>query len=823
MPPKGMLKYWFFFFLLASLEGGYALFTLLRIPADPTNSFFLGLSISRLSMAGILLSMVFISAWLGVLAWRKPLWRETYLDPGKYPKTFDTLTCLSALSALLVSVGLFLLRFYDPTRFLPLFERAKPLAITIIVLGLQLSIWLLFLRNGFDSKFFKDRKINRAAGIFFGILLAIFAFIAITRIGLTPDAAYWAEPGVALQGWQFGLALLGGFFTSLLSLKIDPHLKKTDLIFAILLWGIAVVIWQSVPMDVLKNSFYGPFAYPLGQSLPYSDAGFYDYLAQGLLLGKGFITSIPPRPLYIVLLAGLHALFGLDYSLIFLGQTLILALFPVVLYFLGNTLHSRSAGVTVALFTIFREWTNLLISSQTRVSNSKMTLTDIPTAFVLSLAALFVIRWLQKRNRQPLSPLIAGGIFGLLLILRTQSMLILPLIVLLALLIFWPRWKEWLVVSLIFLFGVTLSVSPWLTRNTHITGKITFDDPSQLGLLSSQYKFTDNLNSTDFDLANESLSNSILSFALQNPGFVAEFISTHFLATEINGLLALPLIEPFYGFQEPINIYWTNWDGHLSFYNQLLLIFYLAIIALGLGAVWCRFTWIGLTPLIFNLGYALSNGVARFSGWRYDFPVDWVAYFYFGVGFVELLTLLASSFSEDSEKIYSSPPEKVPHQNIKGSSLILFSFLFLLIGSSPLIFENAIPPHFESFSEEALLSKISPFAAEIEVFAAQDGARILIGRLLYPRFYRDGAGLASAHPWPAYAIRDFSRMGFVLIDQQNTQVVFPIKKMPVEFPNAEDVIVLGCQKDDYLEARLIYLMDNQEILLNEKIFVTCTE
>lgn len=820
---KGMLKYWFFFFLITSLEGGYALFTLLRIPADPTNSLYLGLSASRLLMAATLLGVVLISVWLGLLAWRRPFWVEKYLDPENHPKVFAALTWLSAMGALITVIGLFLLRYYNPIRLLSLFERARPLAFTTIILGFQISILFLFLRKGFDFKFFKDRKRNRVTGIIFGIFLALFAFIAITRIGLTPDVAYWAEPGVALQGWQFGLALLGGFLTLLLSLKLNFHHRKTDLFFALLLWGIAISIWLSVPMDVLKNSFYGPFAYPLGKSLPYSDAGFYDYLSQGLLLGNGFLSQIPPRPLYIVFLAGLHALFGNNYDLLFMGQTLVLALFPVVLYFLGKVLHSRPAGVTVALFAIFREWTNLLVSSQTRVSNSKMTLTDLPTALVLSLAALLVIHWFQKKDRQPLPPLIAGGIFGLLLILRTQSMLILPFIFLLALLIFWPRWKEWLVVSLIFLFGVTLSVSPWLIRNARITGKITFDDPNQLAVLSSQYKFTDNLDWTNFDFENESLSNSIIGFALQNPGFVAEFISTHFLATEINGLLALPLGEPFYGFQEPINIYWVNWDGHLSFANQLLLILYLAIIAFGLGVAWRRFSWIGLTPLIFNLGYALSNGVARFSGWRYDLPADWVAYFYFGVGFVELITLLALGFSADREKISSSLPERPPHQKLKGSSLIISSFLFLFIGVSPLILEKAIPPHFETLSAEALLNEIPVNDAEVEVFVAQKDARILMGWLIYPRFYRSGKGLASAHPWPAYAIQDYSRMGFVLINQQNTQVIFPIKKMPVDFFNGVDVIVLGCQKDDHLEARLIYGMDEREILLSYKDMTACSE
>jgi hypothetical protein len=53
-------------------------------------------------------------------------------------------------------------------------------------------------------------------------------------------------------------------------------------------------------------------------------------------------------------------------------------------------LHSRLAGLTVALLAIFREWTNLLVSSDTRVSNTKTLLVDMPTLLLVLLACLFV-------------------------------------------------------------------------------------------------------------------------------------------------------------------------------------------------------------------------------------------------------------------------------------------------------------------------------------------------------------------------------------------------------------------------------------------------
>ena len=77
-------------------------------------------------------------------------------------------------------------------------------------------------------------------------------------------------------------------------------------------------------------------------------------------------------------LAVLHFFFGQNYPAIITAQTLVLAFFPVTLYFLAKKLHTPAAGVTVALFAIFRELVGLWISSNTRVANSKIFTTDFP-------------------------------------------------------------------------------------------------------------------------------------------------------------------------------------------------------------------------------------------------------------------------------------------------------------------------------------------------------------------------------------------------------------------------------------------------------------
>ena len=383
------------------------------------------------------------------------------------------------------------------------------------------------------------------------------------------------------------------------------------------------------------------------EPFPYSDSIYYDQMAQSLLIGNPYLGEIPARPLYISFLTLLHLLFGENYVRILAAQTVVLALIPVALYYLGRKLHSHTAGVTVALFFIFREFTSLLISSETRVTNTRMILVDLPTLLLLLLSCLFTIRWFERRDG--VSAFYAGGMFGLLLLLRTQSFLALLIILLIAFLVLgWRNRVSYLNVAWFFT-GLIISILPWLTHNYLLTGEIAFDAAFQYKVLASQYAYSGNLDLQSVDLQGKSLPLILIGFALKDPGFVFGFIANHFLATQIHGLLALPLIEPYYGIHAPVNLYWMDWAGQLDWYNVLLLILYLVVISFGLGAAWRRWRWMGLLPLAFSIGYTLGTAVGRFSGWRYDFPADWISYFYFGIGFAEFLIHFALPFRSKVE------------------------------------------------------------------------------------------------------------------------------------------------------------------------------
>ena len=423
----------------------------------------------------------------------------------------------------------------------------------------------------------------------------------------------------------------------------------------------------------------------------------------------------------------------------------------------------------------------------------------------LAFLCLVLIWWLERRDLK--STLAAGGFFGLVLLFRVQSLLVLPAVFALAWFAYRRKTKEWITAGVFFAAAMLFAVLPWLVHNYTVEGQIAFDDPRQSAIIYSQYSFTGNLDLSQFDPKTDSVGERIVSFTLENPAYVTGFIAAHVLNTEIGALLALPLIADFESLSAPVNIYWGAWDGTLAWYNAVLLIFYLAVIAVGLGAAWKRAGWLGLIPLAVNLGYALSNGVSRFSGWRYNLPVDWAAYFYFALGAMEILGGLTLLFGAQIEKVfpaYHSPKAKPASLRDFRPQYVFILFAFAFFGSLPWLAKELASPRYAA-SQPELIAKLETggcSAAEIKDFLSQPGAVLTEGRLLYPRMYWRGEGLSSANPWQAYAVRDFPRMGFLLLNERRSDMIFPTREL-LNFPQGADAVVLACRREDYYEVRLI--------------------
>jgi hypothetical protein len=592
-------------------------------------------------------------AMLGILA---VFAIASLLVAARKPGLLDALpqsATMLASGAIVIACGtaLFLLRYWDPDTLAPYYRRLGIVLWYLFALGLQTLIVLPTIRFGLRlDSLSRFRALLRPAGVSLLLLLLGLVGIASTGVGITPDSAYWGEPGVPILGWQLVLAVMGGFSAILGSLHLRG-LPRLDGWISFALWLFAALVWLAVPLSVMQNSFYAPIRPPAYQAYPNSDAGYYDSMAESILVGHPYQGEVPTRPLYISLLTILHLVLGERYDLIIVGQTLVLALIPVGFYLLGSRLHSRAAGVIVALTAIAREWTSLLVASATRVSNTKTLLVDLPTLLLVIVSCLCFVHWLKRKDVR--AAVFAGGMFGLLLLLRTQAILILPFLVLMSLPALGGRLRIWLPRIAAFTIAVVLTIMPWLVHNYLETGQLVFDAPFQYRIIASQYQYTGNLDIGNVNLEGKGLLGTLMAFALRDPAFVAGFTMNHALATQIGGLLALPLIAPYNGLLADIDLYWLRWDGALSWGNLLLVTGYLGVIAVGLGAAWNRGRWAGLAPLGFSFGYSLANGLARFSGWRYDLPADWIWYFYFGIGAAQVLGMLL---------LLLSPPARDPRQ-----------------------------------------------------------------------------------------------------------------------------------------------------------------
>src|SRR6202142_227479 len=290
---------WRWFFSLAALEAGAALLLLFLVPHEGSS-----FSLSRFALFGILIA--FLIFWIYFFV-RSPTRFDLLIRPS--------FALIAALLAVTLGWSLFFLRYLDPQHYLPYYQRLSPILFYLLILAVQFFIFVLILHYGFHRDNLRQLKpVYRSALIAFGVVFCVFCFIAITHLGLTKDPAYWGEPGIPLLGWQVVVAILIGGTVLTLGLRFafdqdDRSAVRTDMIFAILIWWVAVLIWLSVPMSVMQNSFYAPMMPPTNQPFPNSDAAYYDYHAQSVLLGMGYLGDIPTRPLYILLLALLHILF----------------------------------------------------------------------------------------------------------------------------------------------------------------------------------------------------------------------------------------------------------------------------------------------------------------------------------------------------------------------------------------------------------------------------------------------------------------------------------------------------------------------------------
>ena len=197
-------------------------------------------------------------------------------------------------------------------------------------------------------------------------------------------------------------------------------------------------------------------------------------------------------------------------------------------------------------------------------------------------------------------PLVAGGIFGLLILTRGHTSIMAPLLLGIFLIASWRvdglRWQ----VPLLFALGSILTLASWFLRNYEYHGRLLLQDPisTYTSQMAGIYSMTPSLqlqaesltrssSNTDPEYY-ESLRQQVVDFVIQHPGEVFHFVSSHYFHNLIYSFIYLPhsfRIESLkaYVTAEP---FWHAWQGGLSPENWILLCLNLALFSLGLGSAW---------------------------------------------------------------------------------------------------------------------------------------------------------------------------------------------------------------------------------------------
>lgn len=839
---KNNLKGLKLFLLVFILEGLISLGILAAIPSDNEAGILLGYSINRIVLLAGHLILIFILVSLlffGSTSSKSLLNRFANMSPFMKEKWVGVLSViLMAVSWLTLQILYSIYLTTGSYKEFAYFERLRPMLGWFFLIGLQLFLWLMYTKRKEITKFIKIHRAALIPTLFSATIIFLVAlFISKTGIGIKPDKYGWGAPSVPLMEWQIWFSIIVAILVSrILNVPDKDHksITKKDILICLLLWIVTYIIWMSQPVP--QGFFATPGRAPNFEIYPFSDGAFYDFYAQNLVIGNGYrVAQIPPRPLYILFLALIHFLVGQNYNLVVAAQTVILALIPVVIFLLGKTLHSTTAGLAAASMAILRELTTIIATPFTDdVSNSKLLFADLPSTLGIALVILLIIVWLKNPFKRNYKQLAAGFVMGLLLLVRTQSLLLLPLIFAVALFVYRKNIRQFILDFSLFLLTMALCVSPWLIRNYMLAGQFIFDHPeSQSRVMAQRYEYSGDFDSLERqpdentgDYSNR-LSKSIQQTIVSHPLYVAEFVTAHFLNNEIGDLLILPVRN---GLSEPreliypISPFWQDWNGEIDVKQGLLIAANLLIISLGIGVSWKRYKLLGLIPLLFNLVYNLSTSIARYSGWRYLLPVDWIGYFYFAIGMIAPLSKIPDLFSKNIESNHSrsfdmsdSPRiTRLLFPPLRGT--IIFVLLSIFFGMSLILVEKIVPPKFSPSQNQLvlpqMLSNSTVLSSEIDkkalsLFDKQPDTFIVKGRALYPRYYGAGEGeLKTAKT--GYEPSPDARLVFMVASQPDGLVIFKTNTPPSNFPNGADVSVIGCQTDLFAQALIITVHGQEE-------------
>lgn len=812
-----------------------ALFTLLSIfrsKSELENSFFLGYSLEKIVLGVGLLFLFLLFTVLTLKLSRQPEWARHVWDI-----VFRNQTVLLwiAFAIFIICWVILFLPFYRLAGMAGYVSQLKSVIVWLAVVS-AVTMLLILLENGKESIagiILVSKQAVWAAVI--GLLLFVLAggIVISTGIGIQHRGDYWYATGVPVLGLQILFALATGIFLLRVESRWGQSPRLLDVLICLGLWLITAWLWAREPLrpnffmpDTLNNLMY-----------PYSDSATFDIGSQFALIGQGiFNGQYFDRALYIALLTYLHMLFGQNLELMMTAQAVLFAVFPVVVYLIGRELHSRALGISAAVLLLLRGLNSLISSKWIDLASPKMILTDFATAIGVAIFMLLALKWLREPSKRHLA-LWAGGTLGLTIMLRTHVLMLLPVLIFFLWIRLRPYWGYAAIGSVLLILGMLAATTPWDLRNRENGTPMFYVYYYRIQqVLRARYGIQEDTFVPEIPAVSASAQSSRsigqagniphqrISSSLQ-AGVCDSLlcrIVNHFFHNFITSFLFLPTSFVFDDLWNTIKLstpYWkNNWLGEgLGITKGAFLFINMALVSLGFGTMWARNRIASLIPVSFFLTYIFSNALAFTSGGRYVVPVDWVICIYYMAGLLQLMIwgLKLVGWQVSSEILsFDLEPKFSASQSPERLSGIISAFVMVLaIGSLIPLAERPFERRYPSASVDdtlAMLEQKGMFEQvdfdrnDLAQFLSDPQADILVGRLLYPRYYPAGEGEMDRH-YP-YLPLDYSRNVFILIGpiSSGTQHVIIAGNRSEFMTQAADVVVVGCKNQLNLDGLIVF-------------------
>ena len=818
------------------IEGLFCVIWLLSIPSSPGGLIF-GLSLNRLLLILIpLVSSLLLLALLLLLTFRGPVLNE------KIGKLFSqNFTRIIFIFAVILSISswcfLFFFNLLNYVKFQYLSERSLPLIVWCVVIGLTI---LVFIQYSHKSNLSFGRAIDfRLFLPILLIVLVLFALPLLTGIGLHTKDITVNDLGIPLLEWQIvftiGLLILLAYSkaifenTDLFNKEMIEKIQKfLPTILFVAIWLSAFILWLKQPLPI--NNYFAPKVLPPNfETYPFSDAERYSLDSIRIINGitSNFIIS---KPFHAIYLAILNYFGHLNYQNVILGQTLILAFFPSVLFLIGKEIRGNILGLGLGIFAILREINAIQASNVANVANSKLLLSDFPSTLILSVIVLLMLKWIKKPQGKHY-PIILGGILGILILYRAQYLIFTPVFIGIAFLLYWKDIKRIILFSGIFILCLSAIVLPLLFRNYSISGFFWFDSSNYVSVFKESYVLADPENiDSDIDPQNPSFtqdqsedrSNLVQSLITSN--YLGD-ITDSFFRNLVSTFLIFPIrMNGSQDLQELSVIkdnFWSEAYQHNNPLNLAIALFNLVLLIFGVYFFISADWKIAVACMLIYLTQNLSSALFRFSGWRFIMPVDWMILFIYIIGIFGLLEYLHLIPRTDQEKQKSKSVSMVINVKSELKAAIPFLVVFLLIGSI-LPIRELFPANDHGMTKAEVCSYLEKNISQDKYPLVREKAILLCndetstaqeGEVIYPRFFERGQGFYDNQGDVFYGKQDFSRLMFRFSVDNIIRLYIPLNEIKenIRIVNGSPAIILA-KTDQLPKIQLIMLKDRKNIL-----------